>query len=259
MTPSVIVGLSAISFIAGFIDAIAGGGGLLTVPSLLLSGLSPHLVLGTNKLASCCGTFASVVNYSRKKMVWWRLIALGIAFTFLGSLLGAKAILAVNDKTAKIIMLGLMPVAIGAMLIKKKAGQSSPDELTRPMMFKAILICLAIGFYDGFFGPGAGSFLAIGFYVFLHFDLVKATANAKVFNLISNIGALAMFLSHGQVSFLIGIPMAATNIAGNYVGSHMAIKRGATFIQKILVVVIVFLMGSLVWQLFGEKLVQLCH
>ncbi|MBC9785186.1 TSUP family transporter [Heliobacterium chlorum] len=248
--PTMAVILSAVSFVAGFIDSIAGGGGLLLLPALLFTGLPPQTVLGTNKFASTFGTSFALVNFVRSKKVDWRIVAVGIAFTLLGAFLGTKAILYFpNDQVGRIIVF-LLPFAMAITLIPRKVRSEQKELTTQELWKKVPLICFTIGFYDGFLGPGTGSFLIMAFYIWLGLDLVMASGTAKVFNLGSNIGALVVFLMEGKVLYLLGLPMALANIAGNLLGSTLAIRKGTNLVRAFLMTSFGLLFITLVWKYF---------
>jgi len=240
--------LSAVSFLAGFIDSIAGGGGLLLLPSLLLAGIPPQVALGTNKFASSIGTGAALINFILKKKVVWKIAASGIAFSLIGSLIGTKTILFFNNETVGRIIIFLLPLAMLITLIPQKERTTGNEPSKFDLIIKIPFICLLIGFYDGFFGPGTGSFLIIAFYMFIGLGLVKSSATAKVFNLASNIGALVVFILGGKVIYLLGIPLAVANILGNYLGSNLAIKKGANTVKFFLLLSLTILMISLIWK-----------
>jgi len=243
-----IIILSAVSFLAGFIDSIAGGGGLLLLPSLLLAGIPPQVALGTNKFASSIGTGAALINFILKKKVVWKITASGIAFSLLGSFIGTKTILIFNNETVGKIIIFLLPLAMLITLIPQKERATGNEPSRFDLTIKIPAICLLIGFYDGFFGPGTGSFLIIAFYIFIGLGLVQSSATAKVFNLASNLGALAIFILEGKVIFMLGIPLAIANILGNYLGSNLAVKKGANTIKFFLLLSLSILMISLIWK-----------
>lgn len=240
--------MSAVSFLAGFIDSIAGGGGLLLLPSLLLAGLPPQVALGTNKFASSIGTGTALINFILKKKVVWKIAASGIAFSLLGSFIGTKTILIFNNEIVGRIIIFLLPFAMLITLIPQKERAKGNEPSRFDITVKIPFICLFIGFYDGFFGPGTGSFLIIAFYMFIGLGLVQSSATAKVFNLASNLGALVIFVLGGKVIFSIGIPLAVANIAGNYIGSNLAVKKGASTIKFFLLLSLTILMISLIWK-----------
>lgn len=245
-----VTALAGISFTAGFIDSIAGGGGLLTLPSFLIAGLPPHYALGTNKFVSTTGTSVAVFNYIRSGKVSFRIIGAGILFILCGSFIGSKMILHFDQAIAGKIIIFLLPVGVTATLIPKRNGSGRNETGWKRLFLLIPVICFAIGFYDGFFGPGTGAFLALSLHLFLKLDLIEATANAKVFNLLSNIGGLAGFILGGTVLFKVGIPLAAANMLGNWFGSHLAIRKGEGVIRFFLTLVLVILFATLIWKFF---------
>jgi len=247
---SVVLLLCGAFFVAGFIDSIAGGGGLITLPSLLFAGIPPQLALGTNKLASSLGTGTAVINFLINKKMLWKVILAGIAFSLIGSFAGSKTILLLDPDLVGKIIIFLLPLGIIATLIPRK-GKVNNNELTKiDYWIKIPIICLTIGFYDGFFGPGTGAFLTLAFFFFTKMKLIQATANAKVFNFMSNIGSLVAFLIGGKVLFLISIPLALSNMAGNFFGSRLAIKKGEKIIRFFLILAFALLLISLVWKYY---------
>lgn len=243
--------LMAASFCAGFIDSMAGGGGLISMPSLLLAGVPPHLALGTNKFMSSCGTSFAFFTYARGKAIVWRVAAIGVAFSLAGSALGSRLTLYLSPETLGKVLILLLPVA--ALLTFAPVRRFEPDYEPSPRaMYIALpVICTVIGVYDGFFGPGTGSFLLLALHLFLGMNLVKASGTTKVFNLASNLGSLAVFLLNGKVLFAIAIPIAVANITGNLMGARMAIRHGAPVIRKFLLVSLSLLFVSLIWRYYS--------
>lgn len=246
--PAIILILSAVSFLAGFVDSIAGGGGLILLPAVLLAGIPPQNALGTNKFGSTFGTGVALINFVRNNKVIWRIATVGVLFTLTGSFLGTKTILLFSNQVVGKIILILMPLAVFGALLPRKERVLSETFSKWDLYLKVPLICFSIGFYDGFFGPGTGSFLIIAFYVMVGLNLVQASATAKVFNFISNIGALSLFLIKGKVLFWLGVPLAIANVIGNYLGSMLAIKKGAQLVKVFLMISLTVLFISLVWK-----------
>ncbi|MDL2262028.1 TSUP family transporter [Bacteroidales bacterium OttesenSCG-928-I21] len=247
MDIEIIIFLSSVFFIAGFIDSIAGGGGILTVPALLFAGVSPQAVLGTSKFASTLGTGVAVLTFMKNKKILWKVIAAGILFSVVGSFLGSKIITLIQQEIVEIIIIFMLPVGIIATLIPKKNRNGFNDNIDKLDLYVKIpIICFAVGFYDGFFGPGTGAFLTLSFYLFTKMNLVNATANAKVFNFASNFSAMIVFSLSANVLFSLGIPLALANIAGNFLGSRLAIKKGEKIIKLFLTLVFILLLISLI-------------
>ena len=243
--------LSLISFLAGLIDSIAGGGGLLLIPSLLIAGLPPQTALGTNKFAATIGTGTALVNFIRGRKVIWKIAIYGIVFALFGGFAGSKAILSFDNEVVGKVIVFLLPLAaIGALYPKKSLVHEKSNFSKSDLFLKIPLICSSIGFYDGFFGPGTGSFFILAFYLSLGIGLVHASGTAKVFNFLSNLGALVIFLSEKKVVYLLGVPLALANVAGNYVGSHLAIKKGERIVRTFLLISLSVLFVSLIWKYF---------
>lgn len=241
------------SFIAGVVDSIAGGGGLIALPAMLLTGVPPHIALGTGKFASTMGTSLALFNFARNNLVMWRIALIGVVFSLLGAYCGSLMALLISSEYLAKILVALLPVGMLITLMpKKEKEQSGPAELVNGAKFWVFvpLVSFAVGGYDGFFGPGAGSFFILAFHWVLRMGLIEASATAKVFNLASNFGALVAFLWNGKVWFALGIPMALASMAGNWVGSKMAIKAGPAMVRKFLTVSMLMLLATLVYRYF---------
>lgn len=226
--------LCIVTFIAGLIDSIAGGGGLLRLPAVLIAGFSPQQALGTNKFVGAIGTGAAMLNFARKGLILWKLAFIGIPCALLGSAAGSKCILAFDPQTAGKILIALLPVAAMITLIPRRSKSCKDSFTPKDVYLLTPLICFSVGFYDGFFGPGAGSFFIIAFNVCLRMNLIQASALTKVFNLSSNLGSLFVFLYHGDVLFLYAIPMTVADVLGNLAGSQLAIRTGPTIVRRFL-------------------------
>ncbi|MBI3298416.1 MAG: TSUP family transporter [Elusimicrobia bacterium] len=225
--------LALLVFIAGVLDSLAGGGGLITLPAYLAVGLPPGLVLGTNKCASSIGTTASVVRYFRTLELDWRPVAPMIAAALIGSAAGAELALLLDPSWIRPLMLAILPFVAWSVLSKHHVGlgdrssELSPESLSR----RAVGVALPVGAYDGFFGPGAGTFLALGLARFCRYDLLRATGYAKALNLASNLAALVSFMIAKRVNLPLGAAMGAVSLLGNLVGAHLGLKRGAAAIR----------------------------
>lgn len=242
----VLVALMAAALAAGFIDSIAGGGGLILVPSFILAGLPPQVALGQEKIVSTLGTVAAIRNFVKNKKVVWKAVSVGIPSGLLGAYLGAEAILYFDPNTVGKIILAMLPIGIVLSFIPKKDTQTSTHELSPKIIYFAVPLCVfIIGFYDGFFGPGTGSFLILVLHYLLKFDLIAASATSKLFNFSSNIGALIAFMLAGKLLYLLAIPLVIMNLVGNHLGSASALKYGPNFVRSTLSVSLLLLMGSL--------------
>ena len=237
-------------FAAGFIDSAAGGGGLIAVPSLLMANIPPDLALGTNKLVVTLSMPASLITYARSGFVRWHLAAVGAPVVFLSAVAGAKALLFFPTETIGRIILFLLPIAIVITLMPKKDSGTASETPTTIPYARMTIICLLIGFYEGFFGPGAGSFFILGLHHFVGLGLIQSSATTKVLNLASTISALLVFILSGKVLYMAALPLSAACIAGYATGSRMAISIGPTYVRKMLTSVMTLLMASLIWKFY---------
>ncbi|KXO14154.1 putative membrane protein [Moritella sp. JT01] len=246
ITVWILIALMASAFAAGFIDSIAGGGGLILVPSFILAGLPPQVALGQEKIVSTLGTIAAIRNFVKNKKVIWTAVASGIPAGLVGAYVGAEAILYFDPDTVGKIILGMLPIGIAISFIPKQENHQSDQKInTKIIYFGVPLAVFIIGFYDGFFGPGTGSFLILVLHYLLKFDLVSASATSKLFNFSSNIGALIAFMLAGKLLYMLAIPLAMMNLIGNHLGSASAMKFGPGFVRKTLSVSLMLLMASL--------------
>ncbi len=240
--------LSLAGFFAGLIDSVAGGGGLISLPATLVAGVSPQMALGTGKFMAALGTTASFVTYARNGAVAWRIAAAGVLFSLAGSSLGARVALFVDNAVLGKVMLVLLPVAALLTFFPVKKTEQKQRSGPAALYVLTPLVCAAVGFYDGFFGPGTGSFMLLALHFFLGLGLIAASGTAKAFNLASNISGLIIFLIHGKVLFIIAVPMAIANIAGNIVGSRIALRGGPAVVRRMLLVSLVLLFATLIWR-----------
>ncbi len=220
----------ATGIIAGFIDAIAGGGGIITIPVLLASGIPPHIALATNKLQGTFGSGMASINFIRKGFIHWKDVKVGVFYTFIGAVLGTYAVLLMDASLlAKSIPVLLVAIFLYTLL-SPKMGESDRHASMNPHLFFCIF-GLLLGFYDGFFGPGTGTFWTIALVTLLGLNLKKATAQTKVMNFTSNLVSLAVFLLSGNVLFSVGLLMGFGQVLGAYIGSNMVIKKEVKFIR----------------------------
>ena len=236
-----IILLAITAFVAGFIDAVVGGGGLIQLPFLLInfSKIPLPILFGTNKIAALSGTSISAFKYSQKIKFNFKILLVISSFCFVSSFAGAQIINYINTNTLKPGILIVLIVVAVYTFIKKDLGSIQTRELsTQKQMLYGSLIGIIVGFYDGFFGPGTGSFFVLGFVVILGFDFVKASAYAKVVNCITNMSALIVFIKHDHYIFNIALIMAVFNMAGSFVGSSMAIKHGNGFVRIIFLIIV---------------------
>jgi uncharacterized membrane protein YfcA len=227
------VGLMAVAGLAGFVDAIAGGGGLLTIPALLWAGLGPVQALGTNKLQAVFGSLTATANFLHKGEIRLRPVLPTILLTFIGAATGSLAVQHIRaDLLSDLLPLLLIGFAL-YFVLSPRVGDVDSHRRIPPSAFGPV--GFAIGFYDGFFGPGTGSFFALAFVALLGLNLRRATAHAKLLNFTSNFAALLLFLRGGHLVWQVGLPMAASQALGAYLGSHMVLRHGARLVRPLLV------------------------
>jgi len=243
-----IVILCALVFLGGFIDAIAGGGGLITLPAYVLTGAPMHAALASNKFSSTFGTAFSAWNFLRSGKVYTKAIPVSVVFALAGSAFGSYIALLTSDEALRYVLLVMIPIIATIVIAKRNFGSENRIESlkTGTVLAGAAMAALAVGFYDGFFGPGTGTFLILIFTIFLRFDLVTANGNAKIINLSTNLGSTIVFLISGNVIFALAIPAAVAGIAGNVLGSQLAIKIGSKIIKPILIGVLALLLFNLI-------------
>jgi len=241
----------SMGFLAAAVDAIAGGGGLISLPALLLAGLPPHLALGTNKFASTTGSLTSSLTFARSGKVYFPLVKWQIPFTFLGAALGVWSVLHVSSAFLNKAVPVLIILTGIYTLLKKNLGVENRFQGLHTMnMATGFLFAFAIGFYDGFFGPGTGSFLIFAFVTVFGFDFVIASANAKVLNFVSNLVSLLLFAWNGKILFIYGIPMALSMFVGSQIGTKLAIRKGARLVKPIFLTMSLLVAAKLIYQSF---------
>jgi len=251
-----IVSLVVLSFVAGFIDAVVGGGGLIQIPALLISLPNQPLatVFGTNKIASLSGTSVAAYQYSRRVRFDFRLLLVISVFSFAASYVGAKTVSLINVDTLKPIVLVILILIAVYTFMKKDLG-SLPSRLLsgrRQLVFGS-LIGLVVGFYDGFFGPGTGSFFVLGFVVILGFEFLRASAYAKIINCITNLSALIVFVRQGNFLPGLALLMAVCNVLGSVTGSRMALKKGNGFIRMVFLVIVSLMILRYAYDIFVKQ------
>jgi hypothetical protein len=241
--------LFAAGFGAGLIDAMAGGGGLITIPVLLGLGMPPQTALGTNKLQGTFGSGSAMLHFVRAGVVDLRACTAGIAWTACGAGLGTIAVQSLDPAFLR-TTIPLLLIAIALfMLFSPALGMADVRERMGRRAFFLVFGC-SIGFYDGFFGPGTGTFWAMAFVLLLGFNLARATAYTKVMNFTSNLVSLVVFLANGFVSLPEGIVMGLGQFAGARVGSRLVIAKGSRFIRRVFIAVVVAVSVKLLWQNF---------
>ena len=237
-------------FAASLIDAVAGGGGLISLPAYLIAGLLPHNAIATHKLSSSIGTCASTARFIKNKCVDGPTASPSAILAVLGSVAGAKLILAIDDNVIRYIMLVLIPILAFVLLKKRDLSEESLEPVSRKRQF--LVVCLAalfIGMYDGFYGPGTGTFLLIAYTQLAKLPLRLAAGNVKIANLSSNIGSLAVFLIHGQAIIPIGLISAVFAVAGHFIGAGVLLKNGGKVVKPFILIVLGLLFVRLIFDL----------
>ncbi len=245
-TLSTYIFLGLAGFFAGFVDSIAGGGGLIALPAILTTGIPPHLALGTNKLQGSFGTLTATFNYRRKGLVSLHDTLSGVFYTAVGAGIGTLTIQHLSPAFLRHVIPSLLVAAFIYMLLSPEVGT---DERKKQLLPPGLFYCLAgliLGFYDGFFGPGAGSFWMVAFVFLAGMALTKATAHTKVMNFTSNIVALAFFIRAGQVLFTVGLVMGAGQMLGALAGSNLVVLKGVRFVRWFLLAVIAATIARLI-------------
>jgi uncharacterized membrane protein YfcA len=241
--------LTAVAVLTGFIDAIAGGGGLIMMPALLFAGLSPLQALGTNKLQSMFGTGTALRNFVRSGFVEWRPNRLTVAVVFIGAVAGAVVVQAIETRILNLIIPALLIAAAIYILISPR--MSDEDAQQRLTAEGYAPVGAGVGFYDGFFGPGTGTFFTASLVALRGYGLTRATANTKLFNFTSNVASVLLFALGGHMLWLLGLCMAAGAVVGGWIGSHTAMRFGARLIRPLLVIGSIGLTARLLWSYFS--------
>jgi len=241
--------LTTVAVLTGFVDSIAGGGGLIMMPALLFAGVPPINALATNKLQSMFGTATAFANYTRKGLVDWRSNWLSVVLIFVAASAGVIVVQSVDSKAlALVIPLLLMAVALYVLVSPRMSDEDAHQRVSAQAYAP---IGAAIGFYDGFFGPGTGSFFTTTLVALRGLGLTRATALTKLFNLTSNIAAVLLFAIGGHMFWLLGLCMAAGAMLGGWIGSHTAMRFGASVIRPLLVILSLALTARLLWSYFA--------
>jgi uncharacterized protein len=236
-----IILLCVAAFFAGFVDAIVGGGGLIQTPAalVLLPMHSVASVIATTKIPSLSGTSFAAFQYAQKVTLDWKFVATITIIAFFSAYVGSQVLTIVSNDFMKPVLLVVLSAVAIYTFTKKDFGQHAAvdNSMAREITYAA-LISMAIGFYDGFIGPGTGSFLILAFISLLGFDFLRASANAKMVNMATNLGSIAFFSLHGKIIWLVALPMAMSNALGGIVGARLAIIKGNKFIRTFFLVVV---------------------
>ena len=233
--------------LAGFVDAIVGGGGLIQVPALLTGypAVPPATLLGTNKLGSICGTTSAVLRYMRVVRLPWALLLPAAVVAFLAALAGASLVSSVSPALFRPLVPIMLGVVLAYVLWHRDLGaRHAPIVFSRRRSCAALASIALIGGYDGFFGPGTGSFLMLLFIRLYGFDFLHASAGARAINVATNLGALLFFGFHGEIHWILGFALGLCNAAGSVLGTHTAVKHGSKFVRVIFIVVVTALIAK---------------
>jgi len=245
----ILIILLFVAMVAGWVDTIAGGGGLLTIPAMILAGLPPATAIATNKVQGSSGTFVASMYFIRKGAIDLRKIKGSIVMTFIGAVLGGWLVLQI-DAEYLILILPILLVAIGLYFLFSPKVENI-DRPTR-MKFSIFSLTMAplLGFYDGFFGPGTGSLMALAFIALCGFGAPKATAHAKILNFTSNIASLLYFIFFGHIAWIVGLVMMFGQIIGSFIGAKMVLDKGAALIRPVVITVCFLMAVQIIWRNF---------
>lgn len=242
METYIIILLCLAAFFAGFIDAIVGGGGLIQTPMglILLPNLPVSTVIGSLKIPSFSGTAFAAYQYMKKVVINWRILGIMMLLAFPSAFLGSTLLTYVSNDFMKPLLLVVLSLLAIYTYAKKNFGQHQAKDLSpRTQILNAVGISFVVGFYDGFIGPGTGSFLVVAFIALMGFDFLHASANAKMVNLATNFGSICLFMLKGKIIWAIALPMAVSNAIGGWIGAKLAINRGNKFIRIFFLLVVI--------------------
>ena len=241
--------LFLVAILAGLLDAIAGGGGLITIPILMASGLNPLQALATNKLQGTFGSFSATVHFIRQGYIDFNSMRLAILTTALGAVMGAALVQTINLDFLTLLMPVLLIIFAIYFLCSPNVGDIKQQaKLTIPAF--AWFIGFSVGFYDGFFGPGTGSFFMVAFVTLLGYSLTTATAHTKLLNFTSNISSLIIFILSGQIIWLLGLVMGAGQMIGAYIGAHLVIAKGSRLVKPCIVSASLIISFKMIYDLY---------
>jgi len=244
--------LCVVGFIAAIVDAIAGGGGILTLPAYLLFGIPPQMALGTNKFSGTACSLTSSYHYFKFGKTNTTLLKFLIPATFLGAVLGVTVVLRINQQTLRIVLIILIVTMGIYSLFSKNMGEKNHFQGINPSsIVLGCFFAFLLGFYDGFFGPGAGSFLLFLFIKIYHYDFLNASGNAKVLNFVSNITSLILFAIHGKIVYLYAVPVSFFMILGAITGTKIACSKGSKLIKPIFILISISIAIKLLFDYFS--------
>ena len=234
-------------------DAVAGGGGLISLPAYMIAGLSPIDAIGTNKFSASCGTAVATMRYSRAGFIQWRGMLPVVTAALVGSWIGARLALLMENDVFKIVMIVVLPITAILVLNKRILGKYRMPFAVRKTIVVMSVLALFMGVYDGFYGPGTGTFLMLMLVCIARLGLERAVGTTKVINLSTNLASLSVFIVHGKVVFPLALVAAIFGIAGNYIGAKYFTKKGAGFVKPLIIAVLSIFFVKLCWELFVSK------
>ena len=244
--------LCPLVFLAGFVDAIAGGGGLIALPAYLFAGLPAHTAIGSNKLSSCCGLVAACTKYFKEKKVRLSVALWSALGCIVGAGTGTRLGIYFSDRTLRMIVLAALPIVAIFLATRKDLGADGKEVVMdrKKEAIMSTVIGMAVGMYDGLIGPGAGTFLILGFTTFIGIGLVEASACAKVSNMASNLTSVLILAFSGNVVYSVAIPAAVCSIVGSWAGAKVAVKGGGKRVKQFMYIVLALLFVKLVTEMF---------
>lgn len=245
---TIMAAMAGMGFIAAFIDSVVGGGGLISVPTLMWAGLPLLNVLGTNKVASCMGACAGFLTYLRSGTIDKKIMRVMFPLSFVGSIIGVFVVREIPPDFLRPLVV-VMLIVIAIYSVAKKNWDADKISASRKNYLLGVVLIFVLGFYDGFFGPGTGSFMLF-LYLMMGYDFLEAAANARAANFASNLAAVIIFMSLGLVNFSYAIPMGCGMILGAYFGAKMAISKGAAYVRPLFIGITIILVGKQLIELF---------
>ena len=247
IAPGAMLLVCLLVFLAGYVDAIAGGG-LISLPAYMIAGLPTHAAIATNKMSSTMGTTIATWHYAKSGYIQWKLAGVCVVLAVAGSTIGSNLVLITSDAFLRVFLLAVLPITAIYVMRSKSFGKQDKEPLS-PKRTAALcaLVAFCVGIYDGFYGPGTGTFLMLLLTGVAHLKLKSAAGITKAINLTTNVTALVVFLLHGQVLLVLGLVAGAFNIVGNYLGSHSFSKNGGAVARPITIVVLVIFFAKVIW------------
>ena len=253
LTPQILLIVLPLIFLGGFVDSVAGGGGLITLPAYLMAGIPPHFAMGTNKVVNGFGTALASFKYFRGGKIRLRPAVIAGIGALAGAAVGTKIALLISEDILKIMMLVALPCAAVLLMLKKDFGKEdgmpAREYTPREETVRAALIGLGLGCYDGLIGPGTGTFMIMAFTMALSMDLLTSSGCAKLANLASNVASAVLFIFSGKVFWLLAIPAAACNMLGAYCGARYAMRGGSKKVRGMIFVVLGLLFVKMLYEL----------